>query len=91
MSRSETMSETSQSYAEQVSDTPVGVRANLTPAAIEVVSNLSDDTVIAGAMDVAVGVNKVAMFANPFVGGAEEMLYVDEQAALRWARHLNCG
>ena len=89
MSRSETMSETSQSYAEQVSDTPVGARANFAPASIEVASNLAEDTVIAGVMDIAVGVNKVAMFANPFVGGAEEMLYVDEQATLRWARHVN--
>ena len=87
------VSECCQSMSGSVADPPpeesVGARANLAPASIEVASNLAEDTVIAEVMDIAVGVNKVAMFANPFVGGAEEMLYVDEQATLRWARHVN--
>ncbi len=70
-------------------DAPVETRANLAPATIEVASNLAEDTVIAGVMDIATGVNKVAMFANPFAGGSEEMLYVDEKHAMRWARHVN--
>ena len=72
-----------------LADAPVETRANLAPATIEVASNLAEDTVIAGVMDIAAGVNKVAMFANPFAGGSEEMLYVDEQHTMRWARHVN--
>ena len=89
MSVSESRQSMSGSVADPPPEEPVGARANFAPASIEVASNLAEDTVIAGVMDIAVGVNKVAMFANPFVGGAEEMLYVDEQATLRWARHVN--
>jgi hypothetical protein len=70
-------------------DVPVEMRANLAPSSIEVHSNLAEDSVIGGVMDIAVGVNKVAMFANPFVEGSEEMLYIDESRVLRWARHVN--
>lgn len=69
----------------------MAVVSNLQPASIEVSSNLAQDTVIAGVMDIAVGPNKVAMFANPMSGGSEEMLYCDEQNTLRWARQLNPG
>lgn len=70
-------------------DPPVDLRTNQTPASIEVVSNLAEDTVIGGVMDIATGANKVAMFANPFVDGAEEMLYIDENKKVYWARHMN--
>jgi len=91
MSVSESRQSMSGSLADLLAGAPVEARANLSPSSIEVASNLAEDTVIAGVMDVARGVNKVALFANPFVGGAEEMLYVDEKATLRWARHLNVG
>lgn len=77
------------SASPQADPPPVTVRANLTPASIEVASNLAEDTVIGGVMNIAPGRNKVAMFANPFADGAEEMLYIDEQRNLRWARHVN--
>ncbi len=63
--------------------------SNGRPASISVSCNLAEDTIIAGVMDIKEGRNSVAMFANPFVGGMEEMLYIDEQDTLRWARHIN--
>ena len=50
---------------------------NNRPADIHVSSNLAEDTVIAGVMDIAPGRNNVAMFTNPFNSGYEEMLYID--------------
>lgn len=67
----------------------VAARSQLAPASIGVRGNLAEDTVIAGAMDIAPGRNTVALFANPYTGGLEEMLYIDEQATLRWARHVD--
>ena len=64
----------------------VEVRANLVPAEIVVSSNLAEDTVIANPMEIAPGQNKQAMFANPFTGGAEEILFVDT-----WVRCGGCG
>jgi len=75
----------------QADEAPIPVKANLAPGSIEVVSNVAEDSVIGGVMDIASGVNTVALFANPFAAGAEEMLYVDERGDLRWARHVNPG
>lgn len=60
---------------------------NAKPARISVQSALAQDTVSAADMDISDGANTVALFANPFHEGAEELLYVDEASALRWIRH----
>lgn len=60
---------------------------NAKPAQITVQSALAEDTVSSADMDIADGPNTVALFANPFHEGAEELLYVDEAHALRWIRH----
>ena len=50
---------------------------------------LAEDTIIGTAMDIKPGAGTAAPFANPFNGGKEEMLYVDEREGLRWIRHSN--
>jgi hypothetical protein len=75
--------------ARRFRDQPANVTADQQPSYIDVVSNLAEDTVLAGAIDVAAGDFTMAMFANPFTGGSEELLFLDEQRTLRWARHVN--
>ena len=68
---------------------PIEVASNLAPAEVVVSSTLSADTIFADEMLIAPGNNSVAMFANPFNGYEEEMLFIGEDSRLRWARHSN--
>jgi hypothetical protein len=65
------------------------VEANLLPTRAKVSTTLSEDTWWGDALAGPQGHNKVAMFANPFAGQAEEILFIDSAGTLSWARHSN--
>ncbi|HEY5033279.1 MAG TPA: hypothetical protein VIJ54_12430, partial [Actinomycetes bacterium] len=63
------------------------VEANMLPVQTKVSNSLSEDTLWADVMLPPSGRNAVALFANPFADHTEEMLYIDPQGQLAWARH----
>ncbi len=68
---------------------PALAAANASQTTLTAKTNLAEDTIIGSAMDIKPGKAKSAMFANPVNGGKEEMLYIDDNNALRWIKHSN--
>ena len=78
--------------AQQTGDpTPPLVQANRTASRIDVANSLAQDLLNGNVMDIKSGPRSLAMFSNPFNGGKEELLYVDDRNQLLWLRHTNGG
>src|SRR5205823_5420348 len=54
---------------------------------VRVVTTLAQDTIVAAGVEVPAGLNQVGVFANPFVEGLVEQLFINQAGRLMWLRH----
>ncbi|MFG2794963.1 hypothetical protein [Streptomyces sp. NPDC048419] len=63
----------------------------LTPGSFSVSTLLMEDAVPGGAVSAGSGRNQIALFSNPFKGGAEEALVINAQRELTYLQRTNEG